>query len=117
VAAVATDMTGQACAEWYGELGAYLIGALDANESAAMKRHLAGCLECHEAYEDLLPVRDWLIRGRRHLAGCRECRDGYEDLLHLSHTMHSEGPQPLALPGRRHIRRVRRAGLGPQSQN
>ena len=83
----------QDCARWHGELGAYVIGALDTTERAAMKRHLAACLECHEAYEDLLPVRDWLIRARRHLAGCPACRADYEDLLHLRLAHHRAGPQ------------------------
>jgi anti-sigma factor RsiW len=52
----------QACAEWRGELGAYIIGALDGEERAAMRRHLQACAACRAEYEELLPVRDWLGR-------------------------------------------------------
>ena len=83
----------QDCARWRDDLAAFVIGALDREDRAAMKRHLAACLECHEAYEDLLPVRDWLIRARRHLAACRACRADYEDLLHLRLAHHRAGPQ------------------------
>ena len=71
----------QGCAEWRGDLGAYVIGALDREECAAMRRHLAACRACRADYEDLLPVRDWLAWTRLHLAACTACRAGYEDLL------------------------------------
>jgi anti-sigma factor RsiW len=73
----------QGCARWRGDLGAYVIDTLDADERAAMGRHLGACPACRADYEDLLPVRDWLALTRRHLAACRACRAGYEDLLHL----------------------------------
>jgi anti-sigma factor RsiW len=73
----------QDCAGWRGDLGAYLIGALDAQERAAMRRHLAACPACRADYENLLPVRDWLASTKRHLAICRACRADYENLLHL----------------------------------
>ena len=69
------------CAEWRGDLAAYVIGALEEDECAAMKRHLAACPACRADYEDFLPVRDWLTQTRRHLAVCRECRADYEELL------------------------------------
>jgi predicted anti-sigma-YlaC factor YlaD len=71
------------CARWRGDLGAYVIGALDREERAAMRRHLAACPACRADYEDLLPVRDWLASTKRHLATCRTCRADYENLLHL----------------------------------
>jgi len=52
----------QGCAEWRGDLGAYVIGALDREERAAMRRHLAACRACRDDYEDLLPARCWLTR-------------------------------------------------------
>ena len=52
----------QGCAEWRGDLGAYVIGALDREEHAAMRRHLAACRACRDDYEDLLPARCWLTR-------------------------------------------------------
>jgi hypothetical protein len=66
------------CAEWRGDLAAYVIGALEEDECAAMRRHLAGCPACRADYVDFLPVRDWLTQARRHLAVCRECRADYE---------------------------------------
>jgi len=50
----------QGCIKWRGDLGAYVIGALDREERAAMRRHLAACRACRDDYEDLLPVPDWL---------------------------------------------------------
>jgi anti-sigma factor RsiW len=69
------------CFEWRGDLGAYVIGALEENERAAMRRHLAACPACRADYADFLPVRDWLTRTRRHLAVCPACRADYEELL------------------------------------
>ncbi len=51
---------GQACAGWRGEIGACIVGALDADADAAVRRHLRTCLTCRAEYEDLVPVRDWL---------------------------------------------------------
>ena len=69
------------CAEWRGDLGAYVIGALEEDERAAMRRHLAACPGCRADYDDFLPVRDLLTRTKRHLTACRECRADYEELL------------------------------------
>ena len=73
----------QGCAEWRDDLATFVIGALEEDEQAAMRRHLATCLWCRADYEDLVPVRDWLARSKQHLAVCRTCRADYEDLLHL----------------------------------
>ena len=62
------------CDRWRGDLGAYVVGALDSDECAAMERHLAACPACRTDYKYLLPVRDWLTRTRRHLATCLVCR-------------------------------------------
>jgi hypothetical protein len=70
------------CDRWRGDLGAYVIGALDRDECAAIERHLAVCLACRTDYKYLLPVRDVLARTRRHLVSCRACRADYADLLH-----------------------------------
>jgi anti-sigma factor RsiW len=74
---------GQDCARWHDDLGAYILGALDAEHSAAMRVHLAGCAACRADYEYLLPVRDWLAGTRQHLATCRACRADYQEFLHL----------------------------------
>lgn len=73
---------GQGCASWRLDLGAYVIGALDRQEREAMSAHLAVCPACRAEYEELLPVRDWLVRVRRHLAACQACRAVYGGLLH-----------------------------------
>jgi len=82
---------GQDCAKWRGDLGAYLLGALDGEESAAMRKHLADCAAGRVDYEYLLPVRSWLTSARQHLTTCRACRTGYREFLHLR--LVSTGPQ------------------------
>jgi anti-sigma factor RsiW len=52
----------QACAEWHGDIGAYVVGALSPAEASPMLRHLRGCHGCRADYQDLVPVRDWLGR-------------------------------------------------------
>jgi hypothetical protein len=52
----------QACAEWHGDIGAYVVGALSPAEAARVLRHLRGCTGCRADYQDLVPVRDWLGR-------------------------------------------------------
>lgn len=69
------------CVQWRGDLAAYVIGALEGDERAAMRRHLAACPACRADYEDFLPVRDWLVQTKRHLAACRKCRAAYRELL------------------------------------
>ena len=52
----------QACYGWRGEIGAYIVGAPDPGASAAGRRHLRTCRGGRAAYQDPLPVRDWLTR-------------------------------------------------------
>jgi anti-sigma factor RsiW len=73
----------QGCARWRDDLATFVIGALEEDEQAAMRRHLATCPGCRANYEELVPVRDWLARTKQHLAVCQACRTDYEDLLHL----------------------------------
>jgi len=54
----------QACARWRGDIGAYIVGALDEGASADVRRHLRTCANCRSEYEELLPVRDWLTQVR-----------------------------------------------------
>ena len=54
----------QACAQWRGDIGAYVVGGLDSGASADVRRHLRTCANCRSEYEDLLPVRDWLTKVR-----------------------------------------------------
>jgi predicted anti-sigma-YlaC factor YlaD len=73
----------QNCARWRDDLGAYILGALDGHEHAAMRGHLAACTACRADYDYLLPVRGWLARASQHLLTCRACRADYQELLHL----------------------------------
>ncbi len=50
----------QSCAQWRGDIGAYLVGALDRPACDRVARHLAACAGCWVEYEELAPVRDWL---------------------------------------------------------
>jgi anti-sigma factor RsiW len=52
----------QACADWRGDIGAYIVGALSAAGGAQVRRHLENCTACRADYQDLLPVRDLLDR-------------------------------------------------------
>jgi hypothetical protein len=48
------------CAQWRGEIGAYIVGALDGHARDAVIRHLAACAGCRAEYAELVPVRYWL---------------------------------------------------------
>jgi hypothetical protein len=48
------------CAEWRGDIGAYIVGALDGRARARVGRHLVACPRCRADYDDLVPVRAWL---------------------------------------------------------
>lgn len=52
------------CAEWRGDIGAYIVGGLDGPARARVSRHLAACPGCRADYDDLVPVRAWLSRLR-----------------------------------------------------
>jgi anti-sigma factor RsiW len=49
-----------ACAAWRDDIGAYILGALDPDDSARVRQHLQACAACRADYHYLLPVRDWL---------------------------------------------------------
>ena len=48
----------RACPKWQGEIGAYIVGALDADAALALARHLAQCADCRAEYDELAPLRD-----------------------------------------------------------
>jgi len=48
------------CAQWRGEIGAYVVGALDDCARVRVARHLAACAGCRADHTELVPVRDWL---------------------------------------------------------
>src|SRR6266581_3100902 len=52
----------QACEGWRGEIGAYIVGALEPGAGARVRRHLRTCRTCRAEFEDLVPVRDWLTK-------------------------------------------------------
>ena len=52
----------RACANWRGEIGACVVGALDEGAVAAVTRHVAMCADCRAEYNDLIRVRGWLSR-------------------------------------------------------
>ena len=47
----------QACARWRGDVGAYLVGALDGDARARVIAHLETCAGCRCDYDELAPVR------------------------------------------------------------
>jgi anti-sigma factor RsiW len=48
------------CAGWRGDIGAYLLGALDGDARARVIGHLETCAGCRMDYDDLVPVRGLL---------------------------------------------------------
>jgi len=48
------------CAQWRGEIGAYVVGALDDFARDRVSRHLAACAGCRADYDELVPVRTLL---------------------------------------------------------
>jgi hypothetical protein len=50
------------CAQWRGDIGAYVVGALDARDHGRVTRHLAECRGCRADYDELIQVRDCLDR-------------------------------------------------------
>ena len=59
------------CPAWRGEIGAYIVGALDVPAATAVADHMAICAGCSAEYHELLSVRRWLSK----LRGWR-CQDG-----------------------------------------
>ena len=48
------------CAPWRGEIGAYVVGALDNPARDRVTRHLVACAGCRADYGELVPVREML---------------------------------------------------------
>ena len=48
------------CAQWRGEIGAYVVDALDGSARDGVARHLTACADCRAEYDELVPVRSWL---------------------------------------------------------
>ena len=47
---------------WREELGAYLLGALEADEAERVRLHLEQCPQCRAAYAELAPVVDLMAK-------------------------------------------------------
>jgi hypothetical protein len=50
------------CTQWRGDIGAYVVGALDDHANGRVTRHLANCRGCRADYDELVQVRDCLNR-------------------------------------------------------
>jgi putative zinc finger protein len=50
----------QSCARWRGDIGAYIVDALDSPARDRVTRHLAVCAGCRADYDELVVVRGWL---------------------------------------------------------
>lgn len=50
----------RSCAQWRGDIGACIVGALDGCARDRVNRHLEDCPGCRADYDELVPVRDWL---------------------------------------------------------
>src|ERR1700739_2500439 len=48
------------CAQWRGDIGAYVVGALHGDARDRVARHLAACAGCRADYDDIVPGPDWL---------------------------------------------------------
>jgi hypothetical protein len=48
------------CAQWRGDIGACIVGALDGWARQRLTRHLKVCQGCQADYDELIPVRHWL---------------------------------------------------------
>ena len=96
------------CAQWRGEIGAYIVGALDGPARARVSRHLVACPGCRADYDELVPVRDWLS----HLTAAA----GSPDPARAGHRRRQTRPSPpAARPGDAPVPHLRRhAGRAEQ---
>ena len=53
---------GHECPDWRGEIGAYIVGALDEPAATAVAGHIAICAGCCAEYDELVSVRSWLSK-------------------------------------------------------
>jgi len=87
----------QSCAGRRGDIGAYLVGALDGGARARLIRHLETCVGCRMDYDDLVPVRGLLSQLAGHGGAARVHEPGE----------HGYGERA---PGGRRCRRCGRSG-------
>jgi len=84
------------CAQWRGDIGAYIVGALDGCARDRVTRHLAACAGCRADYGELVPVRDWLSLLALTAGGPEPCRAGRPS--RPVHDAPREGPLPAHRP-------------------
>jgi putative zinc finger protein len=53
-------MTVEGCREWREQLGAYVLGQLSDDETAAVRAHIEGCAACRAEAESLAPLAELL---------------------------------------------------------
>jgi hypothetical protein len=86
----------RSCAQWRGDIGAYIIGALDARARGQVTRHMADCAGCRADYDELVPVRNWL--GLLDLATCAPQPGAAGQPGSFTNQPLQEGPVPAADP-------------------
>lgn len=47
---------------WRGDIGAFIVGALDDDDRVRLTGHLAVCAGCRAEYDDLASIKCWLTR-------------------------------------------------------
>jgi anti-sigma factor RsiW len=103
------------CAEWRGDIGAYIVGALGGPARARVSRHLAACPGCQADYDELAPVRAWLSRltldARRPEPGRAGQPEGPADASLPESPLPQARPDPAPVPCSR-----REPGISPRAQ-
>jgi Putative zinc-finger len=82
------------CAQWRGDIGAYIVGALDPRARHQVTRHLADCAGCRADYDELVPVRNWL--SLLDLTTCTPQPGAAGQPAPLTHHPLQQGPVPAA---------------------
>jgi anti-sigma-K factor RskA len=79
------------------ELGAYALGALDADEAAEVRRHILECAECAAEYESFAPLAGLLtLAGGAEAATAEPLSPAFEERLldAFAHEHHPPSPPP-----------------------
>jgi anti-sigma factor RsiW len=102
-----------ACDHIRPALGAYALGALDVDEAAEVRRHLATCEECAAEYQTLAPLPSLLsTAGGAEAVAEEPLSPAFEErLLDAFARDGADAPQRRARPGWAHRLRPRRLAL------
>jgi anti-sigma factor RsiW len=103
------------CDELRYSLGAYVLGALDVDDAAAVRRHLQECPECAAERDALVPLPGLLsLAGGADAAVSEPLSPAFEErLLDLYARDHAAGPAPSRVGRlRRRLRRPQWIALG-----